>query len=75
MTPERPEDLGIIVEDFRAFMSSNLPQAVAEQFPRSVEQVCREEVVGEGVVETKRKGRAGACDSRLLQDRSLVLWR
>ena len=35
VAPDRPEDLKIIVEDLRAFMSSNIPAQVSEQFPRT----------------------------------------
>ena len=37
VTPEQPEDLRIIVEDLRAFMSSNLPPLMSEQFPIAIE--------------------------------------
>lgn len=39
VSPERPEDLKIIVEDLRAFMSSNIPAQVSEQFPKTIESL------------------------------------
>ena len=37
VTPDRPDDLRIIVDDLRAFMSSNIPASVAEMFPQAIE--------------------------------------
>ena len=37
VTPDRPDDLRIIVDDLRAFMSSNIPASVSEMFPRTIE--------------------------------------
>jgi hypothetical protein len=39
VAPERPDDLKIIVEDLRAFMSSNIPAQVSEQFPKTIESL------------------------------------
>ena len=39
MTPKQPDDLRIIVEDLRAFMSSNIPSAMCEQFPLAIERL------------------------------------
>ena len=39
VTPDRPEDLKIIVEDLRAFMSSNISPAVRERLPRAIESL------------------------------------
>ena len=39
VTPERPDDLRIIVEDLRAFMSSNIPAAVHDLFPQTIEEL------------------------------------
>ena len=39
VAPDRPDDLKIIVEDVRSFMSSNIPRAVAEQFPKTIESL------------------------------------
>ena len=50
MTPERPEDLRIIVEDLRAFLdASSIPALVSEQFSREVESLLRKRTRG-GVV-------------------------
>ena len=42
VTPDRPDDLRVIVEDLRAFMSSNIPASVSDQFPRTIEQLLRD---------------------------------
>ena len=42
VTPDRPDDLRLIVEDLRAFMSSNIPASVSDQFPRTIEQLLRD---------------------------------
>jgi hypothetical protein len=39
VTPDRPDDLKIIVEDLRAFMSSNIPAQVSEQFRTTIESL------------------------------------
>ena len=42
VTPDRPDDLRVIVEDLRAFMSSNIPASISDQFPRTIEQLLRD---------------------------------
>ena len=37
VTPDHPEDLCIIVDDLRAFMSSNIPASITEMFPQTIE--------------------------------------
>ena len=37
VTPDRPDDLRIIVDDLRAFISSNNPASVAEMFSQAIE--------------------------------------
>ena len=37
MTPDHPDDLRIIVDDLRAFMSSNQPASVLQLFPQTIE--------------------------------------
>ena len=38
VTPDHPEDLRIIVDDLRAFMSSNIPASMRkEMFPQTIE--------------------------------------
>ena len=44
MTPDRPDDLRIIVDDLRAFMSSNIPASVSEMFPRTIETLLNDYV-------------------------------
>ena len=44
VTPERPDDLRIIVDDLRAFMSSNIPASVSELFPRTIETLLNDYV-------------------------------
>ena len=44
VTPDRPDDLRIIVDDLRAFMSSNIPASVSEMFPRTIETLLNDYV-------------------------------
>ena len=44
ITPDRPDDLRIIVDDLRAFMSSNIPASVSEMFPRTIETLLNDYV-------------------------------
>ena len=37
VTPDHPDDLRIIVDDLRAFMSSNQPASVLQLFPQTIE--------------------------------------
>ena len=37
MTPERPDDLRIIVDDLGAFKASNIPAPLPEMFSRTIE--------------------------------------
>ena len=44
VTPDRPDDLRIIVDDLRAFMSSNIPASVSELFPMTIETLLHDYV-------------------------------
>jgi len=44
VTPDRPDDLRIIVDDLRAFMSSNIPASVSELFPKTIETLLHDYV-------------------------------
>ena len=44
VTPDKPDDLRIIVDDLRAFMSSNIPASVSEMFPRTIETLLNDYV-------------------------------
>lgn len=44
VTPDRPDDLRIVVDDLRAFMSSNIPASVSDLFPKTIETLLHDYV-------------------------------